>query len=146
MAMAEEARDAAPTMYHADASHPDKTLIDTSGYDPAVVAQISELMSALGRLREAELPASFDLPISVVEVGPIAWMHLPVEPFASYAAAIEAGSRHPVTRVIGYTDGYFGYLADAAAHTVGTYEAQASMFDPTGGDLLVRAAVDLLNG
>lgn len=121
--------------------------------DPPVPALTGRLLESrregarlLGRLRAADLPASFDLPISVVEVGPIAWVHLPVEPFGSYAAAIVAASRHPVTRVIGYTDGYFGYLADAAAHAVGTYEAQASMFDPAAGDLLVAAAVELLNG
>jgi len=42
------------TMYHVDATNPKSALIDTSSYEPAVVAEISELMGALGRLREAE--------------------------------------------------------------------------------------------
>jgi hypothetical protein len=92
----------------------------------------------------AQLPETLELPISVATLGAIAWVHLPVEPFASYAAAITAASPYPVTRVVGYTDGYFGYLADSAAHASGSYEARASLFDPAAGKLVVDAAVGLL--
>jgi hypothetical protein len=123
---------------------PARAIPDVGGGTVRLLESQREGARLLDLLRTAQLPATQDLPISVVELGPVAWVHLPVEPFASYAAAIVAGSRHPVTRVIGYTDGYFGYLADADAHAVGTYEAQASMFDPTAGDRLVQAACDLL--
>jgi hypothetical protein len=123
---------------------PARPVRDVGGGTVRLLESQHEGARLLGLLRAARLPTSLDLPISVVEVGPVAWVHLPVEPFASYAAAIVAGSRRPDVRVIGYTDGYFGYLADAAAHTVGTYEAQASMFDPAAGDLLVDAARTLL--
>lgn len=42
------------SMYHVDANNPQRALIDTSAYDPAEVAEISAVMAALGRLREAE--------------------------------------------------------------------------------------------
>src|SRR5882757_901044 len=100
----------------------------------------------LAALRAADLPDTLELPISVVTLGEVAWVHLPVEPFASYGAAIAAGSPYADTRVIGYADGYFGYLADAAAHAAGTYEAQASMFDAAAGRLVVDAALALLDG
>jgi hypothetical protein len=99
----------------------------------------------LAALSAAELPPTLELPISVVTLGEVAWVHLPVEPFASYGAAIAAASPYPVTRVVGYSDGYFGYLADAQAHAAGSYEARASLFDPAAGQLLVEAAVELLN-
>lgn len=43
-----------PAMYHVDPNNPRGALIDVSGYEPEVLRQISELMSALGRLRDAE--------------------------------------------------------------------------------------------
>nr|WP_137824830.1 MarR family transcriptional regulator [Brevibacterium sp. 2SA] len=41
-------------VYDVDASDPSHSLIDRSGMDPAEVAQITELMTAFGELREAE--------------------------------------------------------------------------------------------
>lgn len=82
--------------------------------------------------------------MSVAVVGSDAWLHLPVELFSSYAAEIRAKSPFRQTRVIGYTDGYFGYVADAAAHEQETYEASSSLFDLAGSQMLVDAAIDLL--
>ena len=41
-------------VYDVDASDPSHSLIDRSGMDPAEIAQITELMTAFGELREAE--------------------------------------------------------------------------------------------
>ena len=90
------------------------------------------------------LPGRLDLPISVVALGELAWLHLPVEPFTCYATTIHNASPFPHTRILGYTDGYFGYLADAAAHDEGVYEASSSPFDPNGASVLVNAANELL--
>lgn len=95
-------------------------------------------------LQAADLPASMRLPIAVVAFGDVAWAHLPVELFASYGKAIAAASPFPHTRVVGYTDGYFGYIADPPAHAAGSYEARSSLFDADAGDRLVNAAVRLL--
>jgi hypothetical protein len=95
-------------------------------------------------LRAAGLPAELDLPVTAISLGDVAWVHLPVEPFASYAATIRAASPFADTRIVGYTDGYFGYLADAAGHANGVYEALSSPFDPAGGDVLTEGAIDLL--
>lgn len=102
-----------------------------------------------GALLQAELwatdlPAGMCLPISVVAFGDVAWAHVPVELFASYGNAIAAASPFPYTRVVGYTDGYFGYIADPPAHAAGTYEARSSLFDADAGDRLVDEIVRLL--
>jgi len=91
-----------------------------------------------------QLPESVSLPITAVTLGPVGWAMLPVEPFASYGAAIRASRTSATTRVIGYADGYFGYLADEAAHAEGGYEARSSLFDPAAGDRLATAAIELL--
>jgi len=98
----------------------------------------------LAALAEAGMPQSVELPIAAVAVGDAAWIHLPVELFASFGLAIRERSPFAWTRVVGYTDGYFGYVADEAAHRDGVYEASASRFDASGGKTLTDAAVELL--
>jgi hypothetical protein len=118
---------------HPDGS-PDERLARTR-HEGALVAR---------HLAEAGLPATLDLPLTVVTLGDRAWVHLPVELFASFALRIRAGSPFAATRVIGYTDGYLGYIADAEAHRNGVYEAGVSMFDVEGSEQLCAAAIDLL--
>lgn len=95
-------------------------------------------------LMEAGLPSEMELPLSVVTLGDLAWVHLPVELFAALGARIARHSPFPTTRVIGYTDGYFGYVADRQAHDDGAYEARMSYFAPETADTLVEAALGLL--
>lgn len=49
------------------------------------------------------------------------------------------------TLVIGYGNGYVGYLADAGAHEQGTYEALASPFASSAGERVVEGAVALID-
>ncbi len=99
----------------------------------------------LAALAEAGISPSVALPIAAVAIGDAAWIHVPVELFASYGLAIRERSPFPWTRVIGYTDGYFGYVADEAAYRDGVYEASASRFDARGGQTIADAALDLLH-
>ena len=98
----------------------------------------------LAALAEAGLSPTMELPMAAAAVGDAAWIHLPVELFASFGLAIRERSPFAWTRVIGYTNGYFGYVADQAAHRDGVYEATASRFDAQGGKTLTDAAVELL--
>ncbi|HEX6443993.1 MAG TPA: hypothetical protein VF053_02815 [Streptosporangiales bacterium] len=98
----------------------------------------------LARLHEADLPPTMRLPIAVAAFGDVAWAHVPVELFASLGQAIVKASPYPCTRVVGYTDDYLGYVADAAAHEAQTYEANSSFFDAAAGAALVDAVVALL--
>ena len=49
-----------PQMFSVEANDSKSELIDRAGIDPAVVSHISEVMAALGRLREAERKLSHD--------------------------------------------------------------------------------------
>jgi hypothetical protein len=71
-------------------------------------------------------------------------VHQPHELLATIALRIRAGSPFAATRVIGYTDDYFGYVADAQAHRHGVYEAASGLFDVDGSEQLCQAAIDLL--
>jgi hypothetical protein len=98
----------------------------------------------LASVAEIRLPLAVELPVTVVALGDDAWLHLPVELFTSFGLAIRAGSPFARTRVVGYTDGYYGYVADRAAHQAGVYEASASLFDAAAGRRLVEASINLL--
>ncbi|MFI7060065.1 hypothetical protein ACIBL3_03700 [Kribbella sp. NPDC050124] len=89
----------------------------------------------------ASLPESLELPISVVTLGEVCWVNLPVELFALHGACLQADSTHPITRVVGYTDGYYGYIVDPSAAESGAYEALITFFDqPTTNYLLTETA------
>lgn len=119
---------------------------DGSPLDPAVrLAQTRHDGARVQRdLAAADLPDALTLPLAVVSLGELAWAYVPVELFASLGASIAAASPFPITRVIGYSNGYTGYLADAAAHASGSYEALSSFFPPEESARLVDAMTDLL--
>jgi hypothetical protein len=115
-----------------------------TGETPSARIAQTRLEGARGQaaMLAADLPAEVDLPVSVVAFGDVAWVHLPVEPFAVHGLRLQAESPYAVTRVIGYTDGYFGYLVDTDAERDSTYEALISFFDtPATNHLLTSTAV-----
>jgi len=111
--------------------------------DPSSRIAQTRLDGARGQalMGAASLPASLDLPISVVTMGDVSWVNLPVELFARHGACLQADSTHPITRVVGYTDGYFGYVVDHSAAESGAYEALITFFDqPTTNRLLAETS------
>jgi hypothetical protein len=113
---------------------------------PAVRIAQTRLEGARGqaRMAAASLPPFLDLSLSVVTLGPVAWVHLPVELFAIHGTYLQTDSPHPITRVIGYADGYYGYVVDPDAATNGTYEALITFFDQPTTQSLLATATELL--
>ncbi|GAB2639686.1 hypothetical protein [Kribbella swartbergensis] len=111
--------------------------------DPSGRIAQTRLDGARGQslMAAAVLPDTMELPISVVTLGDVCWVNLPVELFAVHGACLQADSTHPITRVAGYTDGYFGYIVDPSAAESGAYEALITYFDqPTTNRLLAETA------
>jgi hypothetical protein len=111
--------------------------------DPVMRIAETRLDGARGQalMATASLPQALDLPISVVTLGDVCWVNLPVELFALHGACLQADSTHPITRVVGYTDGYYGYIVDPSAAESGAYEALITFFDqPTTNRLLTETA------
>jgi hypothetical protein len=103
----------------------------------------AEMLAGMAAVHEA--PTGFaDVPISVVSLGGIAWLHTPFELFASVGLRIRQASPFRHTRIIGYTDGYLGYLPDADGHRAGIYESYVTLFGPDAADVLVEQCLDLL--
>ncbi|HEY4572058.1 MAG TPA: hypothetical protein VIH10_21450 [Kribbella sp.] len=109
--------------------------------DPSGRMSQTRLDGARGQalMAAASLPPCLALPVSAVTMGDVCWINLPVELFALHGACLQSDSTHPITRVIGYTDGYFGYVVDPSAAAAGTYEALITYFDqPTTTQLLTQ--------
>jgi len=118
------------------------------GDDPSGRIHQTRLDGARGQalMAAASLPRSMQLPISVVTMGDVCWINLPVELFAVHGACLQADSVHPITRVIGYTDGYYGYVVDPSAAAAGTYEALITFFDQPTTNRLLTTTVTFMNG
>lgn len=99
-----------------------------------------EAAEARDALASTGLPAAIDLRITRVRLGHTEWLHLPVELFSAFGLALS--SLNPDLRVIGYSDGYAGYVATSEAHAAGHYEAQASFFDVEATERLVEGCRD----
>ncbi|HEY3562180.1 MAG TPA: hypothetical protein VGL05_32155 [Kribbella sp.] len=115
--------------------------------DPSGRISQTRLDGARGQamMAAASLPPTLDLWISTVTMGDVCWINLPVELFAVHGACLQADSTHPITRVIGYTDGYFGYVVDPAAAEAGTYEALITFFDQPTTNQLLKQTTDFAN-
>lgn len=82
--------------------------------------------------------------VQVMRVGPVRWVSLPGEAFVETGLALkEAGA----TFVVGYANGYLGYLPIRRAYAEGGYEADAgpwSRVAPGSAERLQAAADELL--
>lgn len=98
--------------------------------------------AASGRTEEAareRLPAQ----VMGVRLGPWWFIGLPGELFVEYSLAIK--ERCPGTYVVSLANGELqGYIVTAEAAAEGGYEASNALFEHTAGDILVKAALDLL--
>ncbi|MGN6484302.1 MAG: hypothetical protein ACTHMX_07860, partial [Thermomicrobiales bacterium] len=116
--------------------------------NPAALRQaITRHQGAILRAQMAASDASTPAPVGVEAWAlnaDTALVALPVELFTSLGARIERESPYRETLVVGYANGYAGYVADIAAWDAGTYEALASPFARRAGDVLVAAVGDLL--
>ncbi|WP_223165840.1 hypothetical protein [Lentzea indica] len=99
----------------------------------------------LTTLAAAGLHGDAEVPITVVSLGDIAWLHTPFELFASIGLRIRAASPFAHTRVIGYTDGYLGYLPDHDAYRDGLYESYIALVEQGAADVVVDRCVELLH-
>ena len=102
-------------------------------------AQGAAMLADLSTLPDAAIPA--DLRLDAWLVGDLALLTVPGELFASLGRAV---GEPEATLVLGYANGYVGYLPDLAAYAAATYEALASPFAPGAGERVAGEAAALL--
>ena len=92
-------------------------------------------------------PEFFNLRVSGLRLGDVAFIGIPGEPFASIGLDIVAKSDMPMTVVTAITNGYEGYYPDAAAYNEPgySYEKSSSPFAPDCAAKLIEGAMDVLD-
>jgi hypothetical protein len=104
-------------------------------------AQGAAMLKSLARIPDAVVLD--ELALEAWALGDVALVAVPGELFASLGSRIGSASGG-TTLILGYTNGYVGYLTDIAAHEAQTYEALASPFDSEVGEHVADAATALV--
>jgi neutral ceramidase len=85
-----------------------------------------------------------DTEIRALRLGEVIVLGIPGEPFAELGLAIKEGWPSTQVMVVGYANGYVGYLPTRSAYEAGVYEAETSVFDSNAADILVCEARNLI--
>jgi neutral ceramidase len=87
----------------------------------------------------------FDAEVQVARIGrDVALVGLSCEPFSALGLEIRRRSPFATTLVVGYANGYCGYMPDEASFARGGYEASSAFTAPGSGERLVETALTLL--
>ena len=105
---------------------------------------VRRALLALETARRRSEPGPITVEIQAIQLGPVALLSLPVEPFAEIGAAIKARSPFAATLISGYSNGMAGYLPVAAAYPEGGYEIWVTPFAPEAAEQVVQASLELL--
>jgi len=105
---------------------------------------ITVVAEAYRMVRLEHGPEEFDLHVTCVAFGDIAFAGLPGEPFTDIGRGIKEASPFPVTIPCCLTNGSEGYLPTYSAFAEGGYEARSSKFTKGIAEELVVGACNLL--
>jgi neutral ceramidase len=103
--------------------------------DPCVERLFARALLDFHRSR----PASYPVPLQVLEVGPVAFCGIPGEPFVEIGLALEAFDEERFVVPVALANGYFGYIPLEECFDRGGYEVR-----PGGSVLLSRRAAGVI--
>ena len=103
---------------------------------------IPEAMRILANL---ERPEFFELNVHAVQIGNVAFVGFPGEPFMSIGTAVKENSGMDMTFVTTCTNGCEGYFPDQASFAVAGYERSASPFAHDCAQVLADAGIELVS-
>jgi len=126
------------------------------GANPEVLRQLrkrNQLLSATLRYAKAfekraiEGPGKYEAEVQVLQVGDLIIVAVPCELFVEYALEMRARIKQMLgkeTIVVGFGNGYIGYVVTPRAMETGGYEASVTRVDPSAGRRMTETAMDLL--
>lgn len=83
--------------------------------------------------------------IQALQIGDLALVAMPGEPFAEIGAAVRDASPYDFTMFCGYSDGIGGdYMPTADEYQHGGYEVERTLYDPGAADKVIDAASAML--
>lgn len=90
-------------------------------------------------LENLDRPEFFELQVSAVQIGNVAFVGMPGEPFTAIGRAVKDASKMDMTFVTSCTNGSDGYFPDAVAFSEEGYERTASPFAHNCAQILIDA-------
>lgn len=95
--------------------------------------------------KELQDKLEFDAEVQVASIGrDVAIVGLSCEPFSALGLEIQRRSPFATTLIVGYANGYCGYMPDQASFARGGYEASSAFTAPGSGERLAETALALL--
>jgi hypothetical protein len=91
-------------------------------------------------------PAPRQVEIQALQIGDLALVAMPGEPFAEIGAAVRKASPYDFTMFCGYSDGIGGdYMPTGDQYEHGGYEVERTLYDPGADAKVIEAATALLH-
>lgn len=88
---------------------------------------------------------ALDVELQALSIGETVLVGIPGEPFAEVGLAIKDRWPGKQVMVVGYANGYVGYMPTYETHLEGGYEAETTVFDPSMAAMLVKEARHLID-
>ncbi|GAK56362.1 hypothetical protein U27_03324 [Candidatus Vecturithrix granuli] len=102
------------------------------------------LLDNVAQQAKAPQQETLEIELQGIKIGNCALLAFPGELFVEIGLAIKQNSPFAQTCILGYTNGYIGYLPTAQTYEEGGYEAVASRFTPESAQVVAREAVEVL--
>ena len=99
---------------------------------------------ALRILANLERPEFFELRVSALQIGNVAFVGFPGEPFMEIGSGVKADSKMDMTFIATCTNGCEGYFPDAGSFAVAGYERSASPFAHDCAKILTNAGREIV--
>lgn len=127
-----------------------KLIIQKESSEIIIKAKIEKLYADLlleqVRKRNKHLHETFKyVELQAVRIGDCALLAFPGELFVEIGLEIKTRSPFKYTYIIGYANGYVGYVPTKRAFTEGGYEVVATDFTPEAEEIVVEESLALLN-
>jgi hypothetical protein len=110
-------------------------------------AKFMELVKAFKVLDvAARLGKPLEVEVQVIAMGDkLAWVSLPGEIFVELGLSIKTASPFEQTHIAELANGSIGYIPNRSAYAEGNYEVVSARCDEGSGEMLVTAAIKMLN-
>ncbi len=86
-----------------------------------------------------------EVPTTVVKIDDLEWVTFPGELFHNIGQVIKSGTHARYPFLVGYCNGYLGYLPTQQAYSEGGYEPWSSRFDPVTEKIYEKDVAEMLN-
>lgn len=113
---------------------------------PFTAMELTTVVAEAARMCRLEHgPEYFELDLMGVQIGPVAMVGIPGEPFTDIGVGIKEASGWEMILPCSITNGYEGYFPMKSAYDEGGYESRASQYKSGVAEKLIEESKELLN-